>query len=152
MYNLGNLYADYGEFREAEVFLRRALAIEEAIAGPGHEEIMRRCSSLGDVLRKLGQYDDAEKELARAVELAEKLDFGGPFFQMAELRIDQKRYDDAAVLLQRCLEIRRRNLDPTDEAIGEAVLKLADVYRLMGRDVEAEEILKQLPAENEGSS
>ena len=113
---------------------------------------MASLSNLGDVLRRDGRYADAEKELVNAAELAGKLDFGGPFFSFAELRIDQKRYEDALVLLQRCLEIRRRKLNPRDEAIGEAVLKLADVYRLMGRDVEAEEILKQLPAEDEGSS
>ena len=82
------------------------------------------------------------------MELADKLDFAGPFFSFAELCIDQKRYEDAVVLLQRCLEIRRRKLDPADESIGEVINKLADVYRLMGRDAEAEQVLKQLSVDD----
>jgi nephrocystin-3 len=150
LYNLGNLFADLGRFEEAEPLLRRALSIEEANLGPNHEDVMGSLANLGDVLRRAGEYVDAETELARAVDLARKLGFGGPFSQMAELRIDQKRYEDAVDLLQRCLEIRRRKLDPADEAIGEAIQKLVEVYRLMGQDAQAEEILKQLPADGSG--
>ena len=147
LYNLGNLLADQGRFEEAEVLLRRSLAIVGVLnRGSEHEHVMGSLSNLGDVLRRASRHDDAERELTRAVELAEKLDFAGPFFSFAQLRIDQKRYDDAVDLLQRCLEIRRRKLDPGDDAIGEAVRKLAEVYRLMGREAEAVEVERQLPA------
>jgi nephrocystin-3 len=152
LYNLGNLLADQGRFEEAELLMRRALSIEAANLGPNHEDVMGSLANLGDVLRKAGRYIDAEKEFSRAVQIAEKLEFGGPFFRFAQLRIDQKRYEDAAELLQRCLEIRRRKLEPADEAIGEAIRKLADVYRLMGREAEADKILKQLSADDGNSS
>jgi nephrocystin-3 len=143
--NLALLLQSKGDYKAAETFVRRALAIAENNFGSEHEKFLASLSNLGDVLRRAGRYGDAEKELARAVELAEKLDFAGPFFLLAELRIDQKRYEEAVELLKRCLEIRRRKLNPS-EAIGEAVQKLSEVYRLMGREADAEEILKQLPA------
>jgi len=55
----------------------------------------------------------------------------------------RNRYDDAVAFLQGCLEIWRRKLDPGDEAIAAAIRKLAELRRLMGRDAEAVEVLKQ---------
>jgi nephrocystin-3 len=141
-----------GENIDAEAYLRRLCALQEKLLGLENSELLNSLCRLGDVLRRVGRHADAEKELAHALERAEKLDFAGPFFSFAELRIDQKRYEDAVILLQRCLRTHRRKLDPTDEAIGEVIRKLADVHRLMGRDAEAAEILKQLPTEGWGSS
>lgn len=144
--------AGCGRLDEAETFFRRALGIEEANLGSENEDVIGSLANLGNVHRRAGRYADAEKELTRAVELAGKLDFGGPFFALAELRIDQKRYAEAEKLLQRCLEIRGRKLDPVDEAIGEAIRKLAQVYRLMGREADAVEVEKQLPAPEAGKT
>jgi nephrocystin-3 len=150
--SLAGLLEDMGDYDASEPLFRRALAIAEENLGTEHQEVMAILANLGYVLRRAGRYDDAEMELLRAVVLAEKLEFGGPFFQLAELRIDQKRYGDAAQLLQRCLEIRRKKLDPSDESIAEAIRKLAEVSRLMGSERVAEEILKQLSAPGGGEA
>jgi tetratricopeptide (TPR) repeat protein len=144
--NIAALLKDQGNYDAAEPLYRRVLAIFEAKLGFEHTNFIAKLASLGDALRRAGRHDDADKKLARAVELGQKLDFAGPFFCFAGLRIDQKRYEDAAALLQRWLEIRRRKLDPGDDAVVETIRKLADVYRLMGREADAVDVERQLLA------
>ena len=106
---------------------------------------------LGRFLHENARLSEADIELSRAAELAEEMKFGGPFYSLALLRIDQKRYQEAEKLLSRCLEIRRKKLEPSDAAITEAIQKLAKVYQLMGRDTEAEKVLENLPVNNPGT-
>ncbi len=59
-------------------------------------------------------------------------------------------HDEADQLLQRCMANRRWQLDPSDEAIGEAIRKLVEVYRLLGRVANEVKVEKQLPASDHG--
>lgn len=79
------------------------------------------------------------------LEIAQGTRLSDALFWLSELRIAQTRYADAEALLVRCLEIRREKKGLSNEAIANVIRKLADVYRLMGRDSCAEELLSQVP-------
>lgn len=88
-------------------------------------------------MRNAGRLEAAEIELQRAVKIAEELQFGGPYYELAELRILQKRFEEAEKLLLRCLEIRQAELEPGDASVGETKQRLAEVYEMMGRPEDA---------------
>jgi len=139
--NLAGLLQARGDCAAAEPLYRRALAIVAEKHGPDHEEVMGTLTGLGDTLLEMEKIAEAEDALTRAVEIASKLNFGGPFFQLGQLRLDQKDYGDAERLLRRCLKIRREKLAPDDEAIRMTLESLAEVCRLTGREDEAKALL-----------
>ncbi len=146
LFMIGKRLADCGKFDEAAKFLRRELEITEEKCGSEHEDVMFSLSKLGDVLRIGGHYEHAEQALIRAVELGQKHLIGAPFFNLAKLRIDQKGYDEAQALLLRCLKICQQSPSPDDNAISRTINKIAEVYRLMGREADAFEVEKKLLA------
>jgi nephrocystin-3 len=149
--NVGFVYEEDNQDEKAEKVYKEVIGGVKSSSGLINKNLMRIHMSLGDLMKRQYRISEADKELSKAVTIAEKIEFGGPFFTLAELRIEQKQFDEAAKLLRRCLEIRRKRLDPTDEVIAETIQKLVEVYRLMGKDAEAEKALRQvLPAENGG--
>ena len=58
--HLGGLYHTQGEYRKAEPFYKRALAILEKALGPKHPYVATSLSNLADLYRAQGKYGHAE--------------------------------------------------------------------------------------------
>jgi len=91
------------------------------------------------VFMRWGQYDEAEETMNLAEEKGVK-DFN-TYFWRASARIQLEKYSDAEKDLKRAIELK-----PSDP---EAKLKLAFVYRKMGRVADSDAAYKGLAAEGE---
>ena len=142
--NLALLLQATGDYAAAEPLYRRALAIAEKALGSESEAAMRSHHKLhhklGAILRKSGKLTEAEDELRIAVGLGGKFQKGAPFIELADLREQQGRLDEAEELLKRALEIRQAALPAGDASITEGVNRLADLYERMGRMEEAAQL------------
>lgn len=74
LYNLSTALIDLERFREAEPFLRKALAVLERVHGATHPDVTPVLRSLASVLREPAQHEEAAQLLARA----DRLDQAAP--------------------------------------------------------------------------
>ena len=141
---LAKLLANQKKYEEAEEILRSLIEMIKTVSANNfNEDMFMAYCDLGALLRKANYYDEAERELLKAAELGEKLQKAFPFIELAELRIQQNRLDDAEAPLKRALEIRRSTLPEGHKTITETVEKLASLYDRMERGEEAEALRKQ---------
>jgi tetratricopeptide (TPR) repeat protein len=66
--NLGNLYADLGQHKQAEEMYKRALKGYEKAWGAEHTSTLATVNNLGSLYADLGQYKQAEEMYKRALE------------------------------------------------------------------------------------
>ncbi len=111
------------------------------------EAAIRR--TLGDTYQRLGQYDDAEPQLAKALEIGEELfadddpALASASYDLGYLYEQQGRYDQAGPLLVKALEIWTLSLGEAHKDALIAMSMLARVYGKEGRSDEAEPLLKR---------
>jgi len=75
---LGALYRDYGQYRKAEPFLRKALDMKEATLGLSNPETAGALKEMGDFYLHLKRYDEAAEIYGKAVKSTEILAPGQP--------------------------------------------------------------------------
>ena len=97
---------------EAEVFSRRALAIDERRHGSEHPEVAARLRELAGILRTLRRFPEAETHYRRAVEIEEALagpdspEVAASLYQLAACLRSANRLDEAEALCRRALRDR----------------------------------------------
>jgi tetratricopeptide (TPR) repeat protein len=69
---LAEIYRIQSKFVEAELILKRALAIDEKLFGPRHPNIALNLNNLAVNYRLRGRYDEAEVLLKQALEILEE--------------------------------------------------------------------------------
>ena len=67
LFNLGNVLGRNGQYAEAEVHYRRALAILEKAKGVTHQEVITPLLGLTNVYAAKGQYEEANGLYKRAL-------------------------------------------------------------------------------------
>ncbi|GAC1546494.1 MAG: hypothetical protein NVS3B11_03300 [Collimonas sp.] len=96
MGNLGNLLCETRRHAEAEVCLRRALAL--------NPDFPEAHNNLGNLLYETGQFADAEIALRRALEL--KSDYAEACYNLGNLLYATKRTAEAEAALRHVLELK----------------------------------------------
>ncbi len=97
----------------------------------------------GRVSMSRGQFGEAEREFATAVELAKALGENDPrealsLFHQADALVAQNRFDDAIPLFERALAIDEKALGPDHPDVAPVLEHYAVPLRRMGRTAQAE--------------
>ena len=153
LYNLGLLLVDTERYAEAEPVLREALAIRRKLLGDEHEYTIRTAASLGGILRKAGELNEAEVEamLRETLEgFRVALGEDHPSVGFARCRLgayltDLGRYDEAERELLEALRLLTAHYLTDDHpAVAPTFNPLATLYEAWGRPEEATQWLEEL--------
>jgi len=125
-----------------------ALALREQLLGPDHLEVAASLNTLGEIYRRHGRFDDAERVHRRALTIREKHlgpgdpDVAASLNNLAMLHNARAVYAEAESLLKRALRIveEARDMPLQNRRLEAEILEnLAKVYRALGRIAEAEQ-------------
>lgn len=141
--NLGMLYQQKNEDKEAESYFRDALATTEKTLPPESPEVYARLEKLAKCLVKEKKYDKAEELYLRAPELwktqpSKSGDEVRALFALGCMYIDQKKYSSAIPVLQRALNHAERINGPASISLVPYLEKMAYAYYYLGRKSDGE--------------
>lgn len=117
--------------------------------GEHHTDTAGAKAALGDMLRRVGQLEEAETVTREAlVVLRDLLEPDHPFIaatmnNLALVLKDQKRFDEARTLLEEALALRKSRYGPRHDQIGQALFNLGSLLMQMNKDAEAEPLLAE---------
>jgi tetratricopeptide (TPR) repeat protein len=145
------------EHGEAEVLLRRALAIDEKNLGPEHRSVAKDLNRLALVLVGTNQLEEAEPLYRRALAIDEK--YSGPedpnianrVNNLADLLRRTARLPEAEQLFRRALKILQNSRGPEHPMVATVLGNFAEVLVDLGRPSEAEPLYRQALAIDERS-
>ena len=144
---LAFLYLDQGRYSEAEPLFKRALAIREKVLGLEHVAIAATLIDLTKLYRSQGDYMIAERLAKRAVTAATNAkvpsSIGRSLGELGLLYSLQRRYDDAAPLLNTALAVTEKAHGPDHPQVAGVLSQLAGVYGKQRRFSEAELLLRR---------
>ena len=146
---MARVYQKQGNYREAEGFYKRALAIREKALGQSHPGLNPFLNNLADVYQSLRKYGEAEELLNRALAIKEKAlgqshpDVALALTNLANAYQRQHKYEQAEGLYKRALAIREKALGPSHPDVGESLDDLANMYTKQERYTEAESLYKR---------
>ena len=72
LYQLAEIYRIQSKFVEAELILKRTLAVDEKILGPKHPNVALDLNNLASNYRERGKYEEAEALLKKALKILEE--------------------------------------------------------------------------------
>ncbi len=146
---LARVEADQRNYADASGLVRRTLAMQEQHLGADHPERMALLDTLGDLLRRTGQLDDAEDVFGQAVDLSTKL-YGAdhPETLYAQRRIVEvywfrEAYAQMATLQRDLLERQRAVLGERHDATVRGMTGLALALGHLDQDDEAIVLMRQ---------
>ncbi len=138
---LANWLSDCGRRMEAEVFYRRALAMEERRYGPNHPEVAPRLRDLAADLRGLRRLDEAEALYRRALAIAEsRHDLGEIVNDLQHLAMCLRaagRLGEAEALGRRVVELEEKQTREDHPRVALALHRLAGIVEAAHRNAEA---------------
>jgi CHAT domain-containing protein/Tfp pilus assembly protein PilF len=147
--NLAVLYSVQAKFRQAEAFLKRALANREKAFNSVHSDVARSLNNLAELYRAEGQYTKAEPILKRSLAIFEQAlglehpNVATSLNNLAALYGEQGNYVDAAPLYKRSLAIREKALGPDHSDVARSLNDLALAYFAQGQYAEAEALYQR---------
>lgn len=131
-------------------YIKQALQAVERNYGPHHPLFARAHCELAGYYTNMQQESKAIEHYLRALQVMDQtlgpvhpelantlLSLGGLWMQLGKL-------EDAETLVKRCLDIRERSLGSQDKSTIAALKKLAEIYRLRGREAEANQVEERL--------
>lgn len=131
-----------GQIDAALETARAAVAAAAGDLGPGHPGYAAALLNLGNILKELGRYDEAEQAMREALHVAETswgigpLDLGKILNTLGALYAAQARYPEAEALYLQALAQEERIGRP-DVAVATWLNNLATAYARKGRADEA---------------
>ena len=110
--------------------------------------VWERYMAAGEEAREHGNYPEAEKQFAAAVEDAQGFGPDDPrvaasLSGLAYVYQDRSRYGEAEPLYKRALAIREKALGPEHPVVASSLFNLAGLYKAQGRYAEAEPLYKR---------
>jgi serine/threonine-protein kinase len=138
-HNLAGFNRTLGRYAIADSIFREVVAVEADVHGRS-PDAAPALANLGITLRLRGHYDEAAGVLTESLELMEPLGPTHPAVtlrlrNLAHVRIDQGRYDEAEALLRDFGRRQVERMGPTGET--SAIQDLGIVYRKSGRYAQA---------------
>ncbi len=147
--NLAEFYRDQARFYEAELFIQRALEIDEVSFGKDHPEVATALNNLANLYQDTNRLEKAEPLYKRALEIYEKA-FGKEhpkvataLNNLAVLYKDTNRLEEAEPLHKRALEIDEASLGKDNPNVAIHLNNLAELYQATNRLEEAEPLYKR---------
>ena len=149
---IGRLERDEGRLPEAEAAFRRAVAMSEAMDGPGNADLPPMQVDLADVLRDRGQWAAADAVYAAALAVMDQT-VGGTAPRLpqaldglARVRWAQGQRADAEALLRRAIELHALYIASDHPQLVPALQLLAEVLTATDRGAEAQAALARATA------
>lgn len=146
-YQLGSLAESRIDYGQANKYYQQAVNLQSY--NPLY------LNAAGNLSRTLGNYQESEKFLKRALELREKSlspehpDVAQSLNNLAGLYMEQGKYGEAETLFQRALAIREKVLGPENPDVAQSLNNLASLYHDQGKYGEAEPLYKRALAIDE---
>ena len=136
MNNLGSVLRARGIRKEAEDWIRQAIATWELLLGPDHPDVAAGLTNLAVSLQVRERYAEAAQLLDRARGIDERnfpardSRIGIDLSRAGALAKSRRRYREAEDVLLRADAILEDALPAASQEIGAVLLNLADVFRL----------------------
>lgn len=147
-YDLGGALLDAGRPADAVIQARRALATYQSIYGGTSAEAARASCLLGDSLRVMRNFIDAEEPLRRCADIREQgggidsVDLADALYSLALTYVGEKKYGEAEPRFSMAETIREKKLGITSPLLAQTMEDHAALLRRLGRDKEAEKLEK----------
>lgn len=135
---------------EAELLMRRALAINEKSFGPEGTNIASCLNNLAHVLEATNRLDEAEALMRRALAIDEKslgtghLNIAIHLNNLAWLLKETNRLDEAELLMRRVVSLFESSLGENHPNVAIALNNLAELLRATNRLDEAEPLMERV--------
>jgi tetratricopeptide (TPR) repeat protein len=155
MNNLGSVLQADGDYAQAELMYRQALAIREKALGPDHVVVANSLNNLASLLQAEGDYVGAEPLYRRALAIEEKaLGPDHPYVavtlnNLASLLQAEGDYAGAEPLYRRALAIDEKALGPDHPDVARCLNNLALLLQAKGDYVRAESMYRRALAIDE---
>lgn len=136
---------DSSLYGQAELFYKRALAIESHAPGLDSEDIAASLNNLAYLYVSQGRFQEAEPLYEHALALksifgADPLEMAAALDNLAYLYVKQERYQEAGPLLLQALRIKEHMLGPSHPQTAITLDNLARFYMRLGYPQEAESL------------
>ncbi len=135
------------QFAEAELLLRRALAVSEELCGNDYSGIAEDINNLARLLQAAGHPMEAEPLMRRALALDEaggtKWEVATDLIHLAQVLQATNRSTQAEPLIRRALVLDDAESDPMHSAVARDLNCLAQSLRTTSRLAEAEPVMRQ---------
>ncbi|MBS1788698.1 MAG: tetratricopeptide repeat protein [Acidobacteria bacterium] len=136
-------------YKEAELLVRRALAIDERRLGSGHPEVGIRLNNLAQLLKATNQLVEAEPLMQRVVTIVEENYEGNhprvaaALSNLAALLAETNRLVEAEPLMRRALAIDEMSFGLNHPNVGRNLNNLAVLLKATNRLAEAESLMRR---------
>ncbi|HEV7229331.1 tetratricopeptide repeat protein [Brevundimonas sp.] len=145
--NLGAVLLDLDRPVEAEATLRRAAAVRDVALGPDHALTAQTRVLLAEALARNGRLDAAWEMQGQAIAALERAgdatDLAAALSAHADLALTLGRPDEALVVAERALALRKAALPPDHPDVAGSLTVLADVHLAAGRPDRALPLLEE---------
>jgi|GEM_PF-3215124 len=139
----------YADFRTAEQYYKRSLAITQKEFGPDHPDVATILSNLAALYRNEGDYASAEPLYRRSLSIREKAlgpnhpDVATSLNNLGVLFASKGDYASAEPLYKKSLSIREKNYGSNHPEIALSLSNLAVLMRATNREEEASRLEKR---------
>jgi tetratricopeptide (TPR) repeat protein len=138
-----------GKLGEAELVLRRAVAIRESTLGPGHGYTASSLSNLGLVLQDLSRTEEAAACYQAAIQSYESAGMGessglsSALSNLGTIFFRTGRLSEAETLLRRALAIKESALGQDHPEVATTMGNLSSVLQRLNRYAESEGLIRK---------
>ena len=142
-------YKTQGNYAQAEVLYKQALAIRERILGPRHSQIVSSLIGLSKLYTLQNKNVQAEPLLERAIAMGEQVlkpdapNLGTAINDLALIYLKQGNYSQAEPLYQRSLSIFKKRLGPKHPHVAISIASLALIHHSQGNYAKAGPLYRQ---------
>ncbi len=141
--NLGGLYYQKGDDKQAESFWQRALTQRQQVFSPAHPEVAVALNRLGDVYLRQGETAKAEEHYTQGLALLKKtvgddhMNVAYSLNGLAQTAQKKRDYAKAASLFQEALQMRRKLTGDHHPEVSETLGLLASLAQETGDSKQA---------------
>ena len=149
LHHTGYYLYERGQYTDAELFLQKALTIQEQALEPQHPNIATTLHDLALLYHIQGKYTQAEPLYLRAIELQEQVlgpnhaSVATSLNDLAGLYRAQGKFVEADQLYQRALSLREQVLGSVHPRVAESLGDFALLYYDQGKYNQAESMLQR---------
>jgi tetratricopeptide (TPR) repeat protein len=147
-YDLGGALLDSGHAAEAVVHARRALVTYQSRFGGRSQQAAGAFCLVGDSLRSLRNFIDAEEALHRCADIREQtggidsIELADALYSLALAYAGEKKYRDADLRFGMAEKIREHKLGITSPLLAQTFEDHAALLKTLGREKDAAQLLK----------
>ncbi len=149
LHHTGYYLYERGQYTDAELFLQKALTIQEQVLEPQHPNIATTLHDLALLYRIQGKYAQAEPLYLRAIELQEQVlgpnhsSVATSLNDLAGLYRAQGKFVEADQFYQQALSLREQILGSEHPRVAESLGDFALLYYDQGKYNQAESMLQR---------